>query len=78
MHQGIGVQGLDRGADPQGPVLGNVEQARAGQDQEGPEPLAASEDRIAHRLLHPGVMAGGLGQEGVQGPVGQARRLGQG
>ncbi len=78
VHQGIGVQGLDRGADPQSPILRNVEQSRAGQDQEGPEPLSAGENRIAHRLLHPGVMAGGLGQEGVKGQVGQARRLRQG
>ena len=47
------------------------EQPRRMQHQEGPQPLAARHDGIAHGLLHPGLAARGLGQDRVQGRIHQ-------
>jgi len=69
MHQGVGVQRLDRRAHPQGARIIHPEQPRRMQHQEGPEPLAAGHDGVAHGLLHPGLAAFGARQHRVQGGI---------
>ena len=54
MHQGVGVQHLDRCGHPRGTGLGHGEYCRALHHQEGPEPLAATQCRVAHRISQPG------------------------
>ena len=75
MDEGIGVQHLDSGTGPHRRRTRDPEQTGRGPDQEGPQPLAAGEDRVAHGLLHPAVEAVGLGQDGVQGLIDLGRRL---
>ena len=69
MDERISVHGLQRRADPQRWAGGDVEQAGRRAHQKRPQPLAAGEDGIAHRFLHPGVTAMGLGQKLAQHAV---------
>ena len=59
VNQGIGVHHLDGGGGVDGPGARHLEEAGTREHQEGPEPLAAREEGIAHRLEEPPVDAVG-------------------
>ncbi len=72
------MQALDGARHTHGPVARRAEQGRGLQHEEGPQPLAARLDGVAHGFLHPAVEAVRLGQESVQGLVDLGRRLANG
>ncbi len=52
MHQAVAMHHLDGAGDAQRAVLVDAEELGALHHQEGPQPLAAAQRRIAHRLEH--------------------------
>jgi len=42
MDQGIAVDALDRGSDPKGAIIGDVEKPGAGENEKRPQALAAA------------------------------------
>ena len=55
VDQGIAVDQLDRHADPERARRRDREQLGSGHDQERPQPLAAAQHGVAHRLVQPGL-----------------------
>ncbi len=77
MDQRIGVQHFDGGGGPHRIGLGHAEQARALENEERTEALAAREGGVAHGLLRPGVEARGPGQQGIERRLDRHGRAGQ-
>ena len=80
MDQRIAVDAFERGADQQRGLARHAEHGRALDHQERPQPLAAAEARIAHRLhqpLRPGDLVGQqrIGQQSCQQRFGILRGL---
>ena len=53
VHQRIAMDAFERGTRHQGMLARNPEQRRALHHQEGPEPLAGTQARIAHGIEQP-------------------------
>ncbi len=70
VHQRIGVQHLDRSGGAQRALFRHAEQGRALQGQEGPQPLAAREDGVAHGLTDAGLVPLRRRQQPLQNGVG--------
>ncbi len=54
VDQRVGVDQLDRRPERKHRGPGQPERAGCGEHQDGPDPLAAGQQRVAHRLLQPG------------------------
>ena len=67
MHQGIGMQHLDRGGDAGGAVAVNAEQAGRLHDEEGAHAFAPPESGVAHGFEQPGLEPVGDGEKEVDG-----------
>src|SRR5690606_31299018 len=67
VHQAVRVQTLERGAGAQG--IGRIasSSSTAQQRQQRPQPLAAREQRVVHRLVQAGRAGFGGGQQFAQG-----------
>ena len=63
VDEGVGVHHLDGGGGVDRPRARHVEEVGAREDQEGAQPLAAGEERIAHRLVEAPVLAVGQGNQ---------------
>ena len=63
VNQGIGVHHLDGGGGVDCPGARHIEEVGTREHQEGPEPLAAREEGITHRLEEPPIGAVGRGDQ---------------
>ena len=69
VDQRVDVDAFDRERDPHRPFAIDLEQVAGGDDQHRPDPLAAADRGVAHRLVEPGARVGGDFEQGIEGAV---------